>query len=175
MQKLTVNLAWRDGLHGFLEVPTMARLLSLPIGKRILLLGCGSGVALPALVRRCKPKTLVGIDISKCALDEAAALLGKEQVAVGLVHADAHRTPFADGAFDVIVDFGLCYRAGNADRVLQEIARILDPDGILVHETPLAQLLAHPIHSLRHGLPAVGRPNLVPQRNALLWATRRKV
>ncbi len=153
----------------------MARLLSLPIGKRVLLLGCGGGVALPALARHCKPKTLVGIDISRDALDEAAALLGKEQAAAGLVHADAHRMPFADGAFDVVVDFGLCYQAGNAAQVLQEIARVLKTGGMLAHETPLAQLLAHPLYSLRHGLSAVGSPDLVPRRNALLWAVRTKV
>ena len=111
----------------------MTRLLSLPPGKRMLQIGCGSGVALPALARHCKPLSLTGADISRDALSQAAGLLRKKQVAASLVQADAYRMPFIDGSFDVVVDFGTCYRVGDAGAILREIARVLDTGGIFVH------------------------------------------
>ena len=77
----------------------MTRLLSLPSGKRMLQIGCGSGVALPALARYCRPKELIGADISRDALSQAAKLLSTKQVAAGLARADIQRMPFADEPF----------------------------------------------------------------------------
>ncbi len=152
----------------------MTRLLSLPPGKRVLQIGCGSGVALPALARHCKPSELIGADISREALSQAARLLRKKQVAADLVLADARRMPFADGSLDLVVDFGTCYQVGNVEQVFQEIARILDTGGILVHETRLGQMLAHPLRSRRRGLSAADGPDFVAGRNAGVWATLTK-
>ena len=137
--------SWRDGLHGLLEVPAMTRLLSLPTGKRVLQIGCGSGGALPALARHYKPVSLTGVDISTDALSRAAGLLREKRINASLVHADTHRMPFIDASFDAVVDFGTCQRVADTDAVLQEIARILAADGIFVQETTLAQILAHPL------------------------------
>ena len=137
--------SWRDALHSLLEVPAMTRLLSPPSGKRVLQIGCGTGAALPALARHCKPVSLTGVDISRDALSQAAGLLREMRVAASLVHADAQRMPFIDASFDVVVDFGTCQRVADTGAVLQEIARILVADGIFVHETLLAQMLAHPL------------------------------
>ena len=161
--------SWRDALHSLLEVPAMTRLLSLPSGKRVLQIGCGTGAALPALARHCKPVSLTGVDISRDALSQAAGLLREMRVAASLVHADAQRIPFIDASFDVVVDFGTCQRVADTGAVLQEIARILVADGIFVHETPLAQMLAHPLWSLNRSRSSFDIRPLTPRRNAALW------
>ena len=161
--------SWRDDLHGFLEVPAMTRLLSLPTGKRVLEIGCGSGIALPALARHCKPVSPTGIDISTDALSRAAGMLREKRFNASLVHADVHRMPFIDASFDVVIDFGTCQRVADTDAVLQELARILDADGIFVHETTLGQLLAHPLWYFSHGRSSLFGLPLTPRRNAALW------
>ena len=164
-----MKLSWRDGVHSLLEVPAMTRLLSLPTGKRVLQIGCGSGAALPALARHCKPVSLTGIDISTDALSQAAGLLREIRVTACLVHGDAQRMPFIDGSFDVVVDFGTCYQVADTDAVLQEIARILDTSGIFVRETPLAQALAHPLWTLSHGRSSLDSRHFISRQNAALW------
>ncbi len=161
--------SWRDGLHGLLEVPAMTRLLSLPTGKRVLQIGCGNGVALPALARHCPPVGLTGIDISTDALSRAAGMLREKRITASLVHADAYRMPFIDASFDVVVDFGTCQRVADTDAVLREIARILVADGIFVHEATLAQILAHPLWFLNRGRSSFDIRPLTPRRNAALW------
>ena len=161
--------SWRDGLHGLLEVPAMTRLLSLPTGKRVLEIGCGSGIALPALARHCKPVSSTGIDISTDALSRAAGMLREKRFNASLVHADAHGMPFIDASFDVVIDFGTCQRVADTDAVLQEIPRILVADGIFVHETTLGQLLAHPLWPLNPSWSSFDIRPLTPRRNAALW------
>ena len=91
------------------------------------------------------------------------------RVTACLVHADAHRMPFIDGSFDVVVDFGTCYQVADTDAVLQEIARILDTGGIFVRETTLAQILAHPLWTLSHGRSSFDSLHFISRQNAALW------
>jgi hypothetical protein len=57
---------------------------------------------------------------------------------------------------------------------LREIERVLAVDGLFVHETPLSQLLAHPIRTRGRSLPFGPASALRPDRWAGLWAARRK-
>jgi ubiquinone/menaquinone biosynthesis C-methylase UbiE len=82
--------------------------------------------------------------------------------------------PFDDESFDLVIDFGTCYHITQPERALREIARVLSVGGIFVYETPVNQLLSHPIRSFGRRLPWQAAPELVPQRNAVLWASRLK-
>jgi SAM-dependent methyltransferase len=85
---------------------------------------------------------------------------------------DATSLPFRDQSFDLVVDFGTCQLVGPA--ALAEVARVLRPGGLLVHETRWAQLLAHP---RRRGpaLDADQLSRLAPVASAGLWAVRRRL
>ena len=72
--------------------------------------------------------------------------------------------------FDVVIDFGTCYHIPGAADALDEIARVLVPGGLFVHETRIAQLFAHPIRSQRTRLPWSAAPNLAVDRRGMLWA-----
>jgi hypothetical protein len=49
---------------------------------------------------------------------------------------------------------------------------VLVPGGAFVHETPVAQHLAHPIRSFARGLPWSDTP-FVRERTGVLWSMRR--
>ena len=168
------NVTAKNAVQELFEVPTLVRLLDLPRGVRLLEVGCGRGVALPPLARLCSPSRLVGLDLDGELLREARATIARERIAAELVLGDVRHLPFDDESFDVVVDFGTCYHVAQPERALAEIARVLAPGGLFVHETPMAQLLAHPIRAGGRSLPWAAALSLEPQRGAVFWSTRGK-
>jgi len=82
--------------------------------------------------------------------------------------------PFPDAAFDLVVDFGTCYHIARPETALAEISRVLTPGGLFVHETPLSQVLSHPVRSFGRRIPWRLGPSLERHRTALLWSARRR-
>jgi SAM-dependent methyltransferase len=162
----------RDAWQASLEVPWIVHRLGIPRAQRILEVGCGQANALVALSARCAPRRLVGLDVDCDLIEGARRRLDASGVVAELFQADVRNMPFPDASFDVVIDLGTCYHIDTPDRALAEIARVLVPGGSLVHETPLGQLLAHPVRSSGRPLPWSAVPGLVPHRNALLFASR---
>ncbi len=165
---------WRNALQRSLEVPLLVYLLRLPRGQRMLEVGCGRAIGLQALARLCAPASLTGIDIDGGLLREAANGLRERGVCADLFRADVRHMPFDDASFDLVVDFGTCHHVSGTEMALREIARVLRPGGMFVHESALAQRLAHPTRASGRPLPWTAAPDLVPCRTALLWSARRK-
>jgi SAM-dependent methyltransferase len=162
------SLPHKNLLQAGFEVPTLARALRLPRGGRVLEVGCGRGVALGPLAELLEPERLVGVDVDEIALREAAR--GPAET----LRADVRALPFDAASFDLVVDFGTCYHVAEPERALREVARVLAPGGLFVHETEISQLLAHPIRSFGRALPWAAAPELAPERSALLWGSRRR-
>lgn len=169
------NVSRRNFTQELLEVPAMVRLLGLPSRLRMLEVGCGRGVALPALSRLCAPTRLTGIDIDGSALAEAAGRLGARSIGADLVLGDVRNMPFANGSFDIVIDFGTCYHISNSESALREIVRVLDGRGLFVYETPANQLMSHPIRSFGRGLPWGAARELQPHKTRILWSSRIKI
>lgn len=164
----------RNAVQRYFEVPTLARALRLPRGARILEVGCGPGNALGALERQCEPSLLIGLDIDRTLLDTARASVDRNDVRAALVPGDVRNLPFQTESFDVVVDFGTCYHIADPELALREIERVLVRGGLFVHETPLAQLAAHPVRSFGRVLPWRCATRLRRDRTALLWSSRIK-
>jgi SAM-dependent methyltransferase len=173
------NVESRNGLQERVELPLLLRALRLPTGGRVLELGCGRGVALPVLAERLAPAELVGIDMDAALIDRARARLARRSVTAALHVGDIRALPFPAGRFDLVIDFGTAYHVsgGVTGRLtaLNEIARVLRVGGLFVHETRVAQRLAHPVRSLGRRLPWAAVPMLTPDRDAVLWAARKRV
>jgi len=173
------NMESRNGLQARVEIPLMLRALALPRGARILEVGCGRGVALPEFARRLVPAALVGVDIDPALVALARRRVAQHGVAATVVEGDVRDLPFETGRFDLVVDFGTCYHAADSlagrRAALREVARVLRKGGLFVHETRVAQRLAHPVRSRGRSLRWEGAPTLVAHRSAVLWAVRRQV
>lgn len=168
------NVARRNAAQAALEVPTLVRALDLPPAARMLEIGCGRGIALAPLARLCAPARMVGLDIDGELLVAAHERLAARAVRAELVVGDVRDMPFPDASFDIVIDFGTCYHVARRSHALREIARVLEDDGLFVHETPLSQLLAHPLRSGGRRLPWAAAPALVYNRGAVLWSSRVK-
>ena len=167
-------LARRDAWQEKVEIPLVVRGLGILSAQRILEVGCGQANALVPLAALCTPRRLVGLDVAGSLLAGARRHLDARGTKAELFEADVRGMPFPDGAFDVVFDFGTCYHIAESERALAEIARVLAPGGRLVYETPLGQLLAHPVRSSRRFLPWGAVPSLVAERQVLLFASRIK-
>lgn len=86
------------------------------------------------MLSKLKPKKIIGLDISKGMLDVGIKKV-KEKNLDGLIEmvlADSENLPFQDNSFDAItVGFGV-RNFENLDKGLQEIYRVLKPNGIFV-------------------------------------------
>jgi ubiquinone/menaquinone biosynthesis C-methylase UbiE len=106
----------------------------------ILDIGCGVGklgTALTALGRA--PARLIGTDFHGTLLEEV------RDGYAGLVQADVHRLPFKDGSFSAAITTNALHHFPDPIVAMSEIARILQPGGVLVtydprYITPLEKL-----------------------------------
>ena len=102
----------------------------LPPG-RVLDLGCGIGHS----YHRLAPRETVGVDI------DGGALAGQERETVV---ADMRALPFPPGAFASVISVQSLEHVPDPARVLEEVARVLEPDGVAVFVTPNRLTLGRP-------------------------------
>jgi SAM-dependent methyltransferase len=103
--------------------------LSLPPNLRWLDVCCGSGVLAEAIVERCAPARVAGIDASLQQIEFAR--LHRAHPAVNFECGDAMALPFAEATFDVAVcGLGLNFVA-EPERALQEMRRVTISDGLI--------------------------------------------
>jgi ubiquinone/menaquinone biosynthesis C-methylase UbiE len=165
---------FRNLFQTHLEIPMLLRAIPLARGLRILEVGCGPGVALPRLFELCRPVRLVGIDIAPELIALAQARVRRTRAVAELRVADVRELPFDSASFDAVVDFGTCYHIDHPEQALREIGRVLADDGVFIHESPIAQLMAHPIRTSGRRLPWHTAPDLAASRHAGLWGARRR-
>ncbi len=107
-------------------------LLRLTGDDRVLDIGCGSGVDLAELSRRCGQA--IGIDRSIRMTDAARAR--QEVRAVSVAVADGQMLPFARNVFDACWARAVLVHTEDPQRVVDEITRVLRPGGRVVLSEP---------------------------------------
>jgi phosphatidylethanolamine/phosphatidyl-N-methylethanolamine N-methyltransferase len=102
-----------------------------PQGGRILEVGVGTGISLPAYARR---NTIVGVDLSEPMLRKAherVIELGLSNVEA-LAVMDAERMALPDGSFDVVVAQFVITAVPHPEETLDEFVRVTKPGGEIV-------------------------------------------
>ena len=102
-------------------------------GGRILDAGCGSGATAIVPAQEFPQSEVVGIDLSEPLLRlatqaaQAAGLDGRVRFETG----DAEHIPYEEDSFDVVLNLNLVHIVEHPIQMLDEIERILVPDGAL--------------------------------------------
>jgi SAM-dependent methyltransferase len=100
-------------------------------GETILEVGCGSGAITRWIAHRtCGENPVVGVDLSRYLLREAAQLARHDGVAdrIDFRFGDALALPFDDGSVDVVLSCTVMEEV-DADRMLAELVRVTRPGG----------------------------------------------
>lgn len=103
-------------------------------GERIVDLGCGTGYYLFLLSNLGIKFNLTGFDYDKRVIKEAEDLLSDKEIRFKI--GDLHKIPFKNYEFDKAVMSEVLEHVENDKKVLQEIYKILKPNGILVISVP---------------------------------------
>lgn len=134
---------WRpDGAFAMLHWLARSRAALVPPASRedavLVDLGCGAGLLAPHLAG--KGYRHIGVDLTRSALDQAAAH------GVAVVRADATAVPLESGCADVVSAGELLEHVPDWRRAVAEACRLLRPGGLLVldtlNDTVLARLIA---------------------------------
>ena len=99
----------------------------LPPFQQALDLGCGTGRLTRALGQRGKT---IGMDASSAMLANAQA-----NNPSGFVQGDTFTLPFADASFDAVAALRVVFHFANVDALMREVARVVEPRGVLVFDT----------------------------------------
>jgi len=116
---------------------TYARIAADSPDKRVLEYGCGQGEASLIIAKKYSPKSVVGIDISDVAVDQArseATALGLSNISFQVMNAE--KMDFPDDEFDLVCGFGILHHL-DLDIALRELARVLKPHGSCIFLEPL--------------------------------------
>ncbi|MBK8567582.1 MAG: class I SAM-dependent methyltransferase [Saprospiraceae bacterium] len=99
-------------------------------GKDILEVGSGRGGGLSYVTRYLKPKTATGLDL--CEIAVAFCNKFHNQGNIKFVQGNAQAMPFAEGAFDVVLNIESSHRYPEMDLFLKEAYRVLRPGGFFL-------------------------------------------
>jgi phosphatidylethanolamine/phosphatidyl-N-methylethanolamine N-methyltransferase len=102
-----------------------------PSGGRILEVGVGTGISLPAYARA---NRIVGIDLSAAMLRHAQERVADHELTnvETLAVMDAARLALPDKSFDVVVAQFVITTVPNPEQTLDEFARVLKPGGEII-------------------------------------------
>ena len=101
-------------------------------GKRVLDVACGEGYGSALLARTASAVT--GVDIASDAVERARSNYALANLAFEC--ASCERLPFPDASFDLAVSFETIEHIEAQAAFLDELARVLAPDGVLVLSSP---------------------------------------
>jgi ubiquinone/menaquinone biosynthesis C-methylase UbiE len=119
-------------------------------GKKLLEIGCGLGTDLLQFARNGAQTT--GVDLT----EDSVALAQKRFQLYGVSGefrpADAEKLPFSENTFDVVYSFGVLHHTPNTQKAIDEVHRILKPNGdiviMLYHKHSLHVWLGVPLYFL---------------------------
>jgi ubiquinone/menaquinone biosynthesis C-methylase UbiE len=112
-------------------------------GKKVLDLGCGSGVCACLFAER--GATVTAVDLTQSGVDLTASGAASFGTTLAVVRADAERLGLRDDSFDYVFSWGVLHHTSAPDRAFGEVARVLKPGGagliMVYHKTSLVYYL----------------------------------
>lgn len=127
-----MNTWWRRWGHQYFELQMFQRFGLNVKGKDGLEIGCGNGFS-GYMFNQFEPKSYIGLDM----MEEQIEIVRRNYPQYSfIVHDAADLSQFADTSKDVVIIFGTPHHMPEWRKVLDEITRVLKPNGILFLEEP---------------------------------------
>jgi len=127
-----MQTGWRKLGQKYFELPLFQR-LGLDIkGKDVLEIGCGNGYG-GYLLNQLQPKSYIGLDVMEQQIEIAQRNYPQYKF---LLQDATDLSQFTDASKDVVIIFGVLHHIPEWRKVIDEIARVLKPDGQLFLEEP---------------------------------------
>ena len=101
-------------------------------GKAVLDIGCGSGIGLNFLAE--SADIVVGTDYSEETVEYARKTNDSANLTFEVM--DCKDLKFDDGEFDLVTSFNLIEHIHDQEKFIQEVKRVLKPNGIFICSTP---------------------------------------
>ncbi len=127
-----MNTIWRRWGQTYFELPLFQHLGLNVKNKDVLEIGCGNGYG-AFLLNQLGPKSYIGLDVME---EQIAIARTKYPQYQFRVQDAADLSQFADASKDVVVIFGVLHHIPEWRKVIDEIARVLRPNGSLFLEEP---------------------------------------
>jgi ubiquinone/menaquinone biosynthesis C-methylase UbiE len=103
-----------------------------PADRRILDVGCGTGVFAARVLERFPSTAVWGLDLSEGMLRKAAERCRAARDRIHLVRGDSARLPFASDVFDVVTCTHSFHHYPRQEQAVAEMHRVLRPGGRLL-------------------------------------------
>lgn len=127
-----MNTWWRRWGQKNFELPLFRRLGLDVRGRDVLEIGCGNGYG-AFLLNQSQPRSYVGLDVMEEQIEMARRNYPQYRF---IVQDAADLSQFPAASKDVVVIFGVLHHIPEWRKVIDEIARVLKPDGSLFLEEP---------------------------------------
>lgn len=135
---------WRSGEHASIENywnsrssplrTKIAETVAALAGRALLEVGCHCGVNLWAVDRKRRFDRMVGVDVSPLALASGRRLLTEVVSPFELIEAPAHKLPFKEREFDIVLSAAtlMCVGPTHIDVAIRQISRVAGRYVVLV-------------------------------------------
>ena len=120
------RVSGKNFFNSYVDMPTVLSFLKNVRGKKILDIGCGSGLYAKILKKR--GAKVHGIDISKTMTELAKKEVPGADFRVGSIL----KLPFKKNSFDIAISALMLDYVKDYDKALKEVHRILKPKGIYI-------------------------------------------
>jgi SAM-dependent methyltransferase len=101
-------------------------------GRRVLDAGCGLGYG-AKMLKQAGAAEVVAVDLSEAVIEVARQAVSDDVICQ---IADLRSLPYGEDSFDLVVCFETIEHVDEQDRVLDQLARVLRPDGLLLISSP---------------------------------------
>ena len=135
---------WKMVYNEFNEVPATLSLLEKIKGKKVLDLGCGTGIYTKILKR--KGAKVQAIDISPKMIEIAKQYVRGVDFKIGTVY----NLPYKSGSFDIVLASLVVHYFANLDAAFEEVRRVLKKGGFFIFSS------YNPVMAITHRMK--GRP-----------------
>lgn len=134
MERLHFDQAEKyDAIEASIHLNRYLAAKSYVSGMKVLDVACGEGYG-SNLMKTWGAKSVIGVDVSKEALEKANKNFAQE--GVEFINHSAEELPFEDNSFDVVISLETIEHLDHPEKFIQEIKRVVKPDGTILISCP---------------------------------------